>query len=1216
MIKRCLLFCSIVCFICLISCQNEQQNTKDRPHSPWMIRSVLDEQPRMLTLALHEKLWAAYSVENGALYKTWKGLVNWEGAVYNTIHGPQPTTAGDAYFINEYKNPWIFTDAQSEPSGRVPKYSYKGHKVVQGNAVLMYELSLDNTTVSVEEEVDAYESEQGQIVFSRKYRTTGVPENMSVDLHTNVSSIIIEQNINTNGELKVFNKKNRSAGKAEVLDLTGHLRLNSNGETVFDITLVDNALIPNENNPSGIDEEEEDQYEGARLIAQNDCKTCHNKKVKTIGPSYVSVAKKYKTNDDNINMLVSKVKNGGSGVWGNQIMNAHPDLPESDIKTMVEYVLSLDKDEETDEEETTGEEVTYWNAAKNIKEDDLVPGSVVSIYSLSGGVPKIPSVIGKKPIMAGIMSKFDNITGDDWKELNDYFVLNSIGYLKVDERGEYTFRVWSDDGSRVSINDKVILDNDGNHGVEYKEMTIGMEEGYYPFFIEFFQGVGGKFLSWNWKKPGDLKFEVIPEGNYFHKKEQQSIIGNLSLPMSSVSKIPGNQSALIDVHPSFDLTQSRPEGFTPKVGGMDFLDDGRLVVSCWDANGSVFVLDGVQRGDPSKITTTKIADGLAEPLGVKVVDGDIYVLQKQELTKLVDTNGDNIIDEYHTVCDDWGVSANFHEFCFGLEYKDGFFYAALATGIQPGGAGVVDQPKDRGHIIKISKDKGTYELFAKGLRTPNGVGIGHNNEIFVSDNQGDWLPSSKIMHVQKGKFFGSRAVDFEGTEGLVETKPVVWLPQDEIGNSPSTPSYLNLGPYKNQMIHGEVTNGGVKRVFVEEVDGKLQGCVFRFIQGLEAGINRLTWGPDGALYVGGIGSTGNWQQSNKLWYGLQRLAYNEKTTFEMLAVRAKSNGVEIEFTEPLNEGDGWSANDFLVRQWYYEPTAAYGGPKLDNKTLNISRTSVSEDRKKVFLQLDGMKEDHVIYVNINNPFYSVNGNSLWSTEAWYTMNSIPKEDPGLVRSNPEPRTNNSLTQSEKDAGWELLFNGKDLSQWTNFNKTTLGKGWKVEDDHFTLYPKVEDGGDIVTKEEYENFELHLEWKISNCGNSGIMFNVVQDEKYCCPWLTGPEMQILDNSCHPDTRYVTHRAGDLYDMIETNPITVKSAGNWNKVRIKIKDGEANFYLNGYKVIEFKMFDDNWTEMIKNSKFKDMPDFGLSKKGHISLQDHSDIVSFRNIKIKRL
>jgi cytochrome c len=192
------------------------------------------------------------------------------------------------------------------------------------------------------------------------------------------------------------------------------------------------------------------------------------------------------------------------------------------------------------------------------------------------------------------------------------------------------------------------------------------------------------------------------------------------------------------------------------------------------------------------------------------------------------------------------------------------------------------------------------------------------------------------------------------------------------------------------MIHGEVTHGGIKRVFAEKINGSYQGAVFRFTQGLEAGINRLAWGPDGALYAGGVGSTGNWGHSGKLSYGLQRLTFNNKTTFEMLALRAKPNGIEIEFTEPLKEGLGTKASDYSIRQFYYKPTGDYGGPKLDDKPLHVNKVQLSADRRKVLLELAGMKPRHVIYVRLNRKtLTSQSGQHLWSTEAWYTMNSIP-----------------------------------------------------------------------------------------------------------------------------------------------------------------------------------------------------------------------------------
>jgi len=620
----------------------------------------------------------------------------------------------------------------------------------------------------------------------------------------------------------------------------------------------------------------------------------------------------------------------------------------------------------------------------------------------------------------------------------------------------------------------------------------------------------------------------------------------------------------------------------------------------------------------------RIAFGLSEPLGVKVVNDTIYVMQKHEMTRLIDNNGDDIIDEYQTLCDDWKVSSNFHEFGFGLAYKDGYFYATLATAINPGGASTQPQIQDRGKVIKVNKKTGELSFVASGLRTPNGIGLGYNGDLFVADNQGDWLPSSKIVHVKDGAWFGSRSVDPEGTKDKKEDLPVVWLPQDEIGNSPSTPLGINVGPYKGQMIHGEVTHGGIKRVFVEEVNGQLQGCVFRFIQGLEAGVNRIVWGPGGDLYVGGIGNPGNWGQTGKLKYGLQRLVFNNKSTFEMLAVRAKSNGMEIEFTEPVIETDVWNINNYEVKQWYYKPTFEYGGPKLDERKMTVKSVHVSEDRKKVFLELDGLKDNHMVYIHLKKHFISDSGNTIWSTETWYTMNQVPNNQYTITKNTPLVFADNTLTDGEKKAGWQLLFDGKSMAGWRNFKKKTVGKGWVISESaiHLDAKPNKEghwqavDGGDIITDKSYENYEFTLNWKINNCGNSGIIFNVVESDKYDYVWQTGPEMQVLDNTCHPDSKFVTHRAGDLYDMIECKYSTVKPAGEWNEARIKNLNGKVDFWLNGFKVVSFTMHDEAWKKMVKGSKFKDMPDFGLAKGGHISLQDHGDKVWFKNIKIREL
>lgn len=1217
----------LVMLIFVFSCDKQTESNKERPLEHWVFRSVLDWQPRIITLALDKDLWAAYYTKTGAVYKVWKGSVLFDGPVYTTAHGPQPISIGDSYVVNKYKEPWFVLNNSGDTLQT--SFQYKGHRFINGQVELMYAISHADwkSPITIYERVETEKSKNGNTTLLRRFTTSNVPEGIAVKQKLNLASIILESNVVTDGNLDITNKSEVAFENVNSLQLDGVLTLNNNGETNFDVSFMMKPTIPNEN--AGVEEEEEEKgngilHEVLALIAKSDCKTCHNKNLKTIGPSYVEIAKKYKNTPDNISLLSSKIKNGGSGVWGNQQMTPHPDLDDADIKTMVEYIFSLQDPNDVIADEKSSINFSI-NPTTNIDENALIPGAMVSVYDIPSNTVKMPAIADKtKPKYAGILANFDNISGSDFKGLEDNFAIKAKGYLKIDSAGTYLFHIWSDDGSKVYIEDQMILDNDGLHGAEYKEAALTLNKGYYAFRIEYFQGSGGRFLSFNWKKPGKTDFEVISPFNIFHNYEMRGDLSGFSLPMSNISRIPGDQYPLQDVHPSFDLYQARPDDFQPKVGGMDFLSDGRLVVSTWDAAGSVYIVENTQSGDPSKMTYKRIAFGLAEPLGLKVVNDTIYVMQKQEMTRLVDVDKDDIIDEYQTLTDAWDVSSNFHEFGFGLEYKDGFFYATLATAINPGGASTQPQIQDRGKVLKVDKNTGKTEFIASGLRTPNGIGIGYKGELFVADNQGDWLPSSKIVHIKSGAWYGSRSVDFEGTKDKEETLPVVWLPQDEIGNSPSTPSYINVGPYAGQMIHGEVTHGGVKRVFVEEVEGQFQGCVFRFIQGLEAGVNRICWAPDGSLYIGGIGNPGNWGHSGKLGYGLQRLVFNDKPTFEMLAVRAKSNGIEIEFTEPLNPNSGWNPADFEIKQWYYKPTEEYGGPKLDEKRLKVKSATVSDDRKKVFLALDGMKDNHMIYVHLLKNFVSNNGNQLLSTEAWYTMNKIPKGVNGIEKASPYSFADNTLTQEEIAAGWKLLFNGKDVSSWRNFKKQTIGKSWIIQENaiHLDAQPNKDghwqaaDGGDIITNDAYENFEFMIDWKIANCGNSGIIFNIVEADKYDYVWQTGPEMQILDNTCHPDTKYVTHRAGDLYDLIESKYSAVKPAGQWNEVRIKKLNGKVEFWLNGHKTVDFEMHTEEWTKMIANSKFKDMPDFGLAKKGHISLQDHGDKVWFKNIKIRTL
>ena len=450
-------------------------------------------------------------------------------------------------------------------------------------------------------------------------------------------------------------------------------------------------------------------------------------------------------------------------------------------------------------------------------------------------------------------------------------------------------------------------------------------------------------------------------------------------------KVPGFGEPLEGVHPAYDLIPIRPSWFKPRVGGMVFKTNENLLLSTWDAEGAVYEISGLATNDTNQIQIQQIASGLSEPLGLTTVGDDIFVLQKHELTQLLDHNKDRIVDEYKVINNSFGVTADFHEFSYGLVYKDGYFYGGLGLAMRLMSSEL--QLPDRGTIFKIGMD-GSYEVIATGLRQPNGIGLGSNGEIFVTENQGQWSPACKIIHIEAGKFYACQFGTGDRYINETETPPAVWLPQDEIGNSPSQPLLMQDGPYKGQMIFGEVTHGGIKRAFLESINGKFQGCVFRFTQGLEAGINRMAWGPDGGLYVGGVGMNGNWaHQGNQ--YGLQKLVFNGNIPFELLAIRAMKDGFELEFTHPISSDA--IEQHIGIQQWYYKTTAAYGGPKLDLHNLDITSVKYSNNRKKIQLQMPNLKKGYVIHFRLSPNLKSEKGSILWSGDAWYTLNEIPDQ---------------------------------------------------------------------------------------------------------------------------------------------------------------------------------------------------------------------------------
>jgi sugar lactone lactonase YvrE len=370
-----------------------------------------------------------------------------------------------------------------------------------------------------------------------------------------------------------------------------------------------------------------------------------------------------------------------------------------------------------------------------------------------------------------------------------------------------------------------------------------------------------------------------------------------------------------------------------QVDGLDFFPDGRLA-ACF-VDGQVYTMS------PQSGEWTLFAEGLHTPLGIAILNNyEMVVCQRPEVTILKDTNRDGVADEYEVLTDAFGISGNYHEFNFGpVRDKDGNFFVALGTASS--GAGVRYEKRGefnplsymdrmyscvpyRGWVLKITRDGRTLP-WASGLRTPNGLGFDLEGNLFVTDNQGDWVGTSKMHHIEKGKFYGHAAslIWQEGWEGRplnrgveeldkLRTPSAILFPHGLMANSPSQPlvdsTNGQFGPFEGQILVGEMNKGRIMRVAMEKVEGTLQGMCIPFFDGagLHRGNNRLVFGPDNALWVG---------HSNHGWAGdkgLQKLTWKGTYPPEIHSIKIQPHGFLLNFTFDIVMCTGKTGHEILL----------------------------------------------------------------------------------------------------------------------------------------------------------------------------------------------------------------------------------------------------------------------------------------------------------------
>ena len=502
-----------------------------------------------------------------------------------------------------------------------------------------------------------------------------------------------------------------------------------------------------------------------------------------------------------------------------------------------------------------------------------------------------------------------------------------------------------------------------------------------------------------------------------------------------------------------------PQDVKLEVGGIAVMPDGRIAAST--RRGEIWIIQNAYGTGTTHFT--KFASGLHEVLGLAYKDGAFYCTQRGELTKIEDKDGDGKADSFTPIAL-FQLSGNYHEYAYGPVFdKQGDMYVTLNVAWVGYGDGL---GKWHGWLMKI-KENGEQEPIATGLRSPAGFTINSNNDVFYAENQGDWVGSGRVTHLEKGDFAGNagglnwtkepesplkltkddlKIVDngqpmHEAAKKIKELKlPAVWFPHTLMGISTADVLEDNtngaFGPFNGQYFVADQGHSKIMRMSLEKVKGKYQGACYPFYEGFASGLLRLRWGLDGSMFAG-MTSRG-WASTGKADYALQRLMWNGETPFEMKDIKALPDGFEIEFTMPVDAAKLKNPMHYSINSFTYMYHHHYGSPIINNRKRKIIGIVPSDDGRKVKLVLDSLIEGHIHEIKVKE-LASTEKKPLLHDFAYYTMNNIPEGNKTILKEDQRVKQHVGMSHAASNAA------PAKAAAPTKKRQLTMPSDWKQPD---------------------------------------------------------------------------------------------------------------------------------------------------------------------------